>query len=152
MTDVTGILCQVITGIDDYAGTDGRVYLGIGGREFRLDSTEDDFNRGSDRMYVLGYVPEELSPQMIPVVNADLNSPTVGFQLDTEYFGKSPTYIRFEPQGASPDWNIAAAVVRVYVGEGRVVGGMTTEEGFASLWLGDASGKILFLTRFLDLS
>ena len=103
-------------------------------------------------MYVLGYVPEELSPQMIPVVNADLNSPTVGFQLDTEYFGKSPTYIRFEPQGASPDWNIAAAVVRVYVGEGRVVGGMTTEEGFASLWLGDASGKILFLTRFLDLS
>ena len=37
MTDVTGILCQVITGIDDYAGTDGRVYLGIGGREFRLD-------------------------------------------------------------------------------------------------------------------
>jgi hypothetical protein len=34
MAQVTGILCQVITGDVDGAGTDGRVYLGLGAGNF----------------------------------------------------------------------------------------------------------------------
>ena len=47
MAAITGILAQIITGDIDNAGTDGRVYLGLGGREFRMDSKEDDYERGS---------------------------------------------------------------------------------------------------------
>ncbi len=59
MAAITGILCQVVTGNFSGAGTDGRVYLGLGGREFRLDSTADDFERASIREYVMGRGPVE---------------------------------------------------------------------------------------------
>ena len=32
MAKITGILCQIVTGDVNSAGTDGRVYLGLGGR------------------------------------------------------------------------------------------------------------------------
>ena len=35
--EITGILCQIITGDVSGAGTDGRVYLGLGGREFCMN-------------------------------------------------------------------------------------------------------------------
>ena len=73
VSQITGILCQVwlsrldargprpidggarlITSNVDNAGTDGDVFLGLGRREFRLDSKEDDYERGSWREYVTG--------------------------------------------------------------------------------------------------
>jgi hypothetical protein len=77
MASVSGILCQIVTGNVDAAGTDGRVYLGLGGREFRLDSTADDFEKGSWREYILGAVPADLDlpPPRAPVRNADRNDP-----------------------------------------------------------------------------
>ena len=39
MAKITGILCQIITGDVSGAGTDGRVYLGLGGREFCMYCT-----------------------------------------------------------------------------------------------------------------
>jgi len=46
MAQITGCLCQIITGKMSGAGTDGSVFLGLCGREFRLDSTADDYERG----------------------------------------------------------------------------------------------------------
>lgn len=66
MAQVTGILCQVITGNVDGAGTDGRVYLGLGAREFRMDSSADDYERGSWREYLIGHPPVEPDPNNIP--------------------------------------------------------------------------------------
>ena len=37
MAKITGILCQIVTGDVSGAGTDGRVYLGLGGREFCMN-------------------------------------------------------------------------------------------------------------------
>jgi hypothetical protein len=54
MAQVTGILCQVLTGNVDGAGTDGSVYLGLGAREFCMDSHANDYERGSDRSYIMG--------------------------------------------------------------------------------------------------
>jgi hypothetical protein len=39
---------------EDGAGTDGDVYLGIGGREFQIDKSDrNDFERGDDATYIL---------------------------------------------------------------------------------------------------
>ncbi|MFX0578370.1 hypothetical protein [Nocardia nepalensis] len=149
MARITGILCQIITGTVNGAGTDGRVYLGLGGREFCIDSTADDFERGSWREYIMGRAPDEpdLPPPLIRVRNGKLNDPRIGFPLDTVNLRKSPVYIRFEPAGSNPDWNLSAASALVYEGEGQFVTSFHPPEGFDNLWLGEDYGKILFLTR-----
>ena len=54
MTAIDSIAVRIVTGNRQWAGTDERVFLGIGGQEFELDSMANDFERGSDRTYVLG--------------------------------------------------------------------------------------------------
>lgn len=146
MTKVTGILCQIITGDVDGAGTDGRVYLGIGGREFRLDSREDDYERGSWREYILGTAPLEtdLSPPQIRVRHSEDNDPTLRLPLDANTLARTPVYIRFEPHGAYDNWNLFFAATRVYADQ--FVVGYAPPEGFHDLWLGEAMGKVLYLT------
>ena len=145
MATVTGITCQIITGDVDGAGTDGRVYLGIGGREFRLDSREDDYERGSWREYVLGGAPPErsLSAPQFRVLNWDNNSPTLRFLLDTDYVRRAPVYIRFEPEHAIDNWNLHFAAALVYAGSFSI--GYSPPDSFHNLWLGPTTGKILYL-------
>jgi hypothetical protein len=149
MASITGILCQVITGNVNGAGTDGTIYLGIGGREFHLDSTQDDFERGSWREYILGRAPLEpnLPPPQIRVNDKDRNDPRVGFALDTENLNRAPVYIRFEPEGSGDNWNLSFAAALVYTGEGQFVTAYAPPRGFDNLWLGHAMGKILYLTN-----
>lgn len=149
MAHITGILCQVITGNVDGAGTDGRVYLGLGGREFRLDSTADDFERGSWREYVLGRGPVEpnLPSPQVRVNNRDENDPRTHFPLDTANLNRSPVYIRFEPEGSGPNWNLAFAAALVYTGEGQFFAAFIPPPEFQDLWLGDPYGKVLYLTE-----
>jgi hypothetical protein len=148
MSKITGILCQIITGNVNNAGTDGSVYLGLGGREFRLDSAADDYERGSWREYILGRAPLEpnLPPPQIRVQNREFNDPRVGFPLDTVNLARNPVYIRFEPHGDSPNWNLRSAVVLVYIGESQFVVAYLPTRDFDNLWLGDPMGKILYLT------
>ena len=149
MAQITGILCQMITGNVSDAGTDGRVYLGIGGREFRLDSREDDYERGSWREYILGRGPVEpnLPSPQIRVNDPNENDPRKGLRLDTARLSRSPVYIRFEPAGSGPNWNLRSAIVLVYQGEGEFVVAYFPPTGFDSLWMGDPYGKILYLTE-----
>jgi hypothetical protein len=54
---VTRIEVRLKTGDVDGAGTDCRVYLGLGGREFNLDIRDtDDRKRNSNDLYALGEV------------------------------------------------------------------------------------------------
>jgi hypothetical protein len=149
MAEVTGVLCQIITGNVDGAGTDGRVYLGLGGREFRLDSSEDDYERSSWREYILGRGPVEpnLPPPQIRVLNPNRNDPRKGYVLDTAMLSRAPVYVRFEPEGSGPDWNLRSAIVLVYTGEGQFVVAYFAAAGFDNLWLGDGYGKILYLIQ-----
>ncbi|KUG57379.1 hypothetical protein AVL62_13160 [Serinicoccus chungangensis] len=148
MAAITGILCQVITSDLDGAGTDGRVYLGVGGREFRLDSEKDDYERGSWREYALGELPPTTTPpQLIDVVDPTFNDPRIGMPLDTNSLTKSPVYLRFEPSGDSPDWNLAFAAALLY--DGGFVAAFTVPVAFDNLWLGDRMGKIVYLTEHI---
>jgi hypothetical protein len=149
MAAITGILCQIITSDIPNAGTDGRVYVGIGGREFRLDSEKDDYERNSWREYVLGRGPVEpdLPSPQIRVENPDDNDPRKGHPLHTERLLSSPVYLRFEPEGDSPNWNVDTVFVLVYQGEGSFVGYFSLPTDFDNVWLGDPYGKTLFLTE-----
>jgi hypothetical protein len=148
MAAISGILCEVITSNFAGAGTDGDIYLGIGGREFHLDSTRDDFERASFRDYILGAPPIDLGPpppDHVNVNNKDKNDPRSGFPLDTANLSpRTPVYIRFEPQNNGDNWNINFAAVLVFTTKFFI--GYTPPAGFDNLWLGHASGKILFLT------
>lgn len=150
MSAITGILVQVITNDVDNAGTDGKVYLGLGGREFRLDSNADDYEQGSWREYVLGRGPKEpdLPSPQVRVEWAEFNDPRVGFAIDTLDILKSPAYLRLEPEGDSPNWNLKTVFALVYVGESDFSMYFTTPAGFDNLWLGDPMGKIVYLTDF----
>jgi len=146
MAKITGILCQIITGNVANAGTDGNVYLGLGGREFLLDSTANDFERGSWREYVMGLGPvQPLPPPQVQVNNKDKNDPQLGFPLDTVNLGLSPIYIRFESVDLKDTWNIHAAAALVYAP--NFVVGYTPPVEFDNLWMGNASGKALYLTQ-----
>jgi len=146
MAKITGILCQVITGNVDGASTDGSIYLGLCGREFRMDSTADDYQRGSWREYIMGRGPVEpnLPPPQIRVNNKDKNDPRKGFPLDTINLSRTPVYIRFEPEDSDDNWNLRFAAALVYAG--TFVVGYTPPTDFDNLWLGNAMGKIVYLT------
>jgi len=148
MAQVTGILCQIITGNVDGAGTDGRVYLGLGAREFRLDSSKDDYERGSIREYIMGLGPLEpnIPPPQIRVLNGPRNDPRFGLPIERLNLSKTPVYIRFEPTGSYPDWNLATAVVLVYAPQFAVA--YTHTPLIIDLWLGDSYGKVLYLEEY----
>lgn len=152
MAKVTGILCQMITSNIDDAGTDGAVYLGLGGREFLLDSQDNDFQRGSACEYFLG-APPIPGPNDIAgsirqrrVLEGDKNNPRKGLPLDTDNLDRTPVYIRFEPEGSRTDdhWNLRYAAVLVY--HRRFFIGYLTSDNFDNLWFGHKTGKILYLT------
>jgi hypothetical protein len=150
MAQVTGILCQVITGNVDGAGTDGRVYLGLGAREFCMDSSADDYERGSWREYIMGLGPVEpdLPPPQIRVLNGHRNDPRVGLPIDRVNLSKTPVYIRFEPSGSSPDWNLAFVAALVYAPQFAVAYAPPDPNNFDNLWLGDRYGKVLYLPEY----
>lgn len=152
MAQITGLLVQIATGNVSGAGTDGNIYLGICGREFRLDSTVDDYERGSVREYLLGELQPVGSPPFPPqvhVLNPEHNDPRLDYPLDTDDLSRSPVYIRFEPRGSDDNWNLRFAAALVYKGSppGFHNAYIPPMEANDSLWLGQSYGKFLFLTH-----
>lgn len=116
MTTITRIDAQLKTGSRVGAGTDGDVYLGIGGREFFIDSAVDDFEAGADRVYTFGAGSN--------VSQAFRNDPRSPYQLLTENLGRFPVYVRFVPgavqgPGREDDWNLESITVTVNPGAGQ---------------------------------
>ncbi len=60
---------------------------------------------------------------------AGFNDPRIGFVLDTAFLDKSPVYLRFEPVGEDPNWNLKTVFVLVYVGQSSFYGYFTTPAG-----------------------
>jgi hypothetical protein len=147
MALITSILCWIVTGDEARGGTDGDVYLGLGGREFHLDSGADDYERGSSRTYLMGVDHPDL-PSHTFIHNAFRNDPTNDFLLLTENLGRSPVYIRFKPKSSQDEWNIAAVAAWVY-NKGEFMVGYSPAPGrvFDNLWMGDATGNMLYLTQ-----
>jgi hypothetical protein len=102
MTKINTIKVNIETGDLSGAGTDGDVYVGVAGREFFLDTTRDDFERGSSRQYVLGSGSN--------VNNAGVNDPRKQ-NLLVEAVDFFPVYIRFQPESRGDNWQLQRAVL-----------------------------------------
>ena len=102
MTLITSIQFQLNTGSMVGAGTDGDVYLGVCGREFYVDTSADDFERGSSRMYIFGDGAN---------VNNPPNNDPRKQSLHIENVGNFPVYLRFQPRSRTDNWNVQRAEV-----------------------------------------
>lgn len=128
MAVIESINLRIVTGNVSGAGTDGAVYLGICGREFRIDSSGDDFKRGAIDIFRLGSNSN--------IKNEERNDPR-NPKLRTEDLDKFPVYIRLEPKGDAPDWNLKFVGVQA----GFEFGANFTR----GLWLGRRFGKVCYL-------
>ena len=138
MPQITKIEFHLETGDLSGAGTDGDVYLGLCGREFSIDSSRDDFERGSGRTYVLG---EEAD-----IRNAEFNDPRKQ-NLFTENVPNFPVYVRFQPQTRGDNWHVVRADVRfngaLHIDWDTLPSVRRTE----GIWLGVRSGLVVHLTN-----
>ena len=145
MAQVTGIVCSIFTQGVENADTEGSVFLGLGGREFRLDSKLDDFERGMHTIYILGLAPTEpnLLPGQVRVNNPNGNDPAQDFLVDTDSLDALPKYIR---QEGDDHWNVCLASAKVY-SNGQFIVSYSTPDGFFRFWLGPKYGRVLHLTN-----
>ena len=104
MTHLGKITVDVKTANVSGAGTNGRVYLEIGRREFRLNMAGNQFEPGSTDTFVIGHDANINSPNHsndLPL-GADMNAPEIQFSA----VENSPVYIRFEPENINDKWNV----------------------------------------------
>jgi len=145
MTHAGKITVQIKTGDVPGADTDGRVYLGIGGREFRLNKAGNQFVRNTIDTFIIGHDETIDNPNggnSLPVIG-DINAPRIEFTQ----FNLYPEYIRFEPQDDNDKWNVefVSVVAEQYNGDlpSGIIQGFGDLDG--NIWLGNKFGLVLFL-------
>ncbi|GAB2672239.1 hypothetical protein [Thalassiella azotivora] len=136
MPDISTIRVTLQTMRANGAGTDGDVYLGIGGREFYLDTSADDFESGSSRTYVLGAGGNTLHPQL-----NDPRSP----RLRTEDLQRFPVYVRFHPKGRDDNWFLQRATVNLNDDIVPAYDSAETMSIRGGVWLGARAGQAYHL-------
>jgi hypothetical protein len=143
MANVTRISCIVNTHADpgSGAGTDAAVFLGMGGREFRLDAQGTDFERGAvGEEYTLGDGANIRRPQ-----ENDPRQPSV---LKTTTLDRFPVYFRYRPQNSSDHWRLRGAVVFVYRGDEQLASAYVADvPAETGILLGRNAGEILHLRK-----
>jgi len=149
MADIRQIALRIVTSDIRGAGTDDNIYFGIAGREFYVDSSADDFESGSDRIYLYGE-SSNIRPPLGP-----FNHPQ-GPPLDTADVDAFPAYLRVESPIArvhesddidvGPFWAVKLITATVNPGAGEIVlsRSFSTEEG---LGLGSNVGRYVYLRR-----
>jgi hypothetical protein len=135
MANINRIDARIKTGNRTGAGSNGTFYLGVGGREFRLNITgTNDFEQRMDQIFTLGAETN--------VENPIHNNPVSPFQIVTENLNRYPKYLRFEPENATDDWNLEEIVLTVNPGPGQIV--FSGLGGGANLWLGARNSKVFY--------
>lgn len=138
MANINRIDVLLKTGKKQFAGTNGSVYIGIAGREFHTDSAAQDFENGDKRTYTLGVGANILDPE-----RNDPRSP----QLDTGDLSKFPVYLRFEPHGNNPDWNVENVIVTVNPGTKEIKFSNARLNFAPDIWLGQKYGKFIYMSK-----
>ena len=132
------------------AGSDSLVYLGIGGREFRIESKGvDEYERATIRTYVLrtpaerDWVPDNEGLELgeRPVRYPTHNDPSKDYPLNSDLLDLYPVYLRYQPRivGGIEDidtWILGESEIQI-LAEGdqivRTYKGLPERNG---LWLG----------------
>jgi len=141
MAQIESIQVNIETGDESGGGTDGSIYVGVCGREFHLDTSADDFERGSSHEYVLGEGSD--------VVNPAVNDPRKQVLL-TEDVESFPIYVRFEPNDGGDNWNLARAQMSFndeFFPRWETTTFVSSTDG---IWLGQRSGNVVHLRKHLD--
>jgi hypothetical protein len=145
---VTGEIVNIITKIEitirtgnvSESGTNGRVYLGIGGREFRLDKPGNQFERGDVDTFIIGDGSNIENPDGVNNITNSSNS----YEIGTYHLNVFPKYIRFEPQRNNDNWNVEVVELRV-TDDTNAVYQFEALDGNGNIWLGKRSGLFLGL-------
>lgn len=134
MAAITTIEVSITTGNN---GTLGAVYLGIGGREFRLNRLgQNDFMKNNVSQFMLGDGSHAFS-----VVNPDANDPKKGLPLDSADLDLYPIYLRLA--GANAHWQVATGTIKVHAGPGSM--SMRIVPPGTNILLGPDCGEFLFV-------
>ena len=147
MAHVGKIQVQVKTGDVTNAPTNGRVYLGIGGREFRLNKPGNQFTRGATDTFVIGdggNIDNPRNANDLPFVGAGtVNAPAIEY-TDLPLY---PKYVRLEPKEEDDDWNVEFVNVIATLYNGNMNTGISTafSDLGGNIWLGNPFGKMLDL-------
>ena len=136
-TIITQVKIAIKTGNINGASTNGKIYLGIGGREFRLDKPGDQFQRNSLDTFTIGIGSDLENPDFnnLPIT-VNNNSPIIRHLEIISY----PKYLRFDPNDDSDNWNVQNVEVDV-VDIGKTYKG--PRDG--NLWQGTRSGLTISL-------
>jgi len=159
MPAVEFIVVEILTGNRPGASIGGTAFLGIGGREFRLESRFLDFQTGGLNRFTLGATVVETGNDRLvrPEIRA-FNDPQQQDQLLSETLHRFPAYIRYAPRAADENWNIERVTVEVFADVGtvgmdhiirRVALWQILVEPENHLWLGNRSGLYLYLEPIL---
>jgi hypothetical protein len=141
---ISKIELKLWTGLEEGSGTDGRVYLGIAGREYAIKSQGSfrDFQPRADAVtYIFGDGANIDRPQD--------NDPRRPWQTDASDTTRCPMYIRFAPNGSGDSWNLQRADVTVWF-KGTDPGAVGQQIEFSRLasgphlWLGEQQGQFLY--------
>lgn len=154
MADITRIEVTTKTGDAPFAGTDGGVYLALGGREFCLDiENHDDFERNQGDQFLLGmpYRPGHEHPGFRPVINAKKNDPRHP-HLNSRDLDAFPAWIRLDAAGDFGEWLLESVRVQITVNsddepEPDLEYRATFDE--PGLWLSRDFGLYCFLPKVL---
>lgn len=120
------------------------MFLGIGGREFKINTCINDFGQNLSQDIVMGDI--NVNPPALPVIHPGGNDPRTGYVIDSSDISQSPIYIRFEPKSNEDSWHIDSLFVQAIGTEGYILSA-TPGTGFDNLWLGNKFGKIIYFTR-----
>ena len=101
MPNISQIRGFIHTAEDDGSGTDSDVYLGIGGREFYLNTSSDDFETFQRDHFLLNGQQGSAPLLSLGFANDPKRPP-----LHTDFLDKFPVYIRMEPSGDRPSWTV----------------------------------------------
>ncbi len=149
MAQIERIQVAIWTADTSDAGTDGDVYLGLGGREFYLDTSKDDFERGRLTHLYLG--DHGLAP---PSTEPTLNDPRTLRPIDTAHLALFPAYIRYHPTGGD-SWKLNFAFIAVSARDNAdqlrltdtYTAGIDWESDTSGIWLSPKSGLAVHLFR-----
>jgi hypothetical protein len=97
------------------SGTDSNVYLGIGGREFNLDTLGDDFQPGLHDTFIFGEGSNSLNGTYD--LNINPNDPNTARRLTLAAPFTFPVYIRMS-ELKDDDWWVNQIEVRIFSGLG----------------------------------
>lgn len=141
MPNVARINVQITTGNRSGAGTNGRLYLGLGGREFRLDDPNDnDLERGDFDIFIIG------GPGANNTNPANTNDPNSHLQFTEIDVARFPRYLRFEGQTETDNWDLEFIWVSIYDASSTLLANYYRPGlgGGGHLWFGGRNSEIMY--------